>query len=192
MTSTCKVECFHIIVFIRHESFFLHRFAVAHNHHTTLSPASYAIMSLENLVKEPPEPLIAQPLFNDIRHAITEKTEAQDLIFEDIEPIAGFQIATSLYEDRETEQIHPRWRMYCPMQAQSLTFLSVHYNSVTKVLRIRVKSTAVLDCHNGWMHDELFRMYPAFLTKLEFRFLNTWTSTSQWSSGTTVSIILLI
>ncbi|XHG02721.1 hypothetical protein AWENTII_006062 [Aspergillus wentii] len=136
--------------------FFLHRFAVAHNHHTTLSPASYAIMSLENLVKEPPEPLIAQPLFNDIRHAITENIEAQDLIFEDIEPIAGFQIATSLYEDRETEQIHP----------------SVHYNSVTN------KSTAVLDCHNGWMRDELFRMYPDFLTKLEFRFLNTWTSTT--------------
>ncbi|OJD19336.1 hypothetical protein AJ78_00698 [Emergomyces pasteurianus Ep9510] len=132
----------------------------------TLSPQNDSGRHVDELRgQRPPEApnFSAQQLFLNVKRAIIEATESQDLEFENVDPHSGAFIARSLCENPEVERHRPR----------------VHYNSVTQVLWIRIMPTALHDCQQLWLKNEMRPMLTGgFLNEDEYDHLGVWVGTT--------------
>ncbi|KAL1982947.1 hypothetical protein VTN96DRAFT_634 [Rasamsonia emersonii] len=104
------------------------------------TPAASPRQLRSNSTEAPPPS--AQQLFNGIRHTILTATGYQEPIYENVDPSVGSEVAYSLDRDPEVERVRP----------------SIHYSSVTRILRVHIMPTEIHECHTRWLTMEFNRM----------------------------------
>ncbi|KAF9888179.1 hypothetical protein FE257_009174 [Aspergillus nanangensis] len=98
----------------------------------------------------------AQSIFEDIVHQLPSISKFTELTFENVDPDDGSLICRSLDSDAETERSCAR----------------VNYNSVTRILRLKLMPTALHDVHQQWINKCLVEWrFNGLITQQESKLL---------------------
>lgn len=120
------------------------------------TPAASPRQLRSNSTEAPPPS--AQQLFNGIRHTILTATGYQEPIYENVDPSVGSEVAYSLDRDPEVERVRPRYVRKEKKILLLTRYLSIHYSSVTRILRVHIMPTEIHECHTRWLTMEFNRM----------------------------------